>query len=771
MLKNIPRRAGRVCPRLQRLRLWLAKLCTREAVWLAASWLSGAMLMAPASLATLFRQLNPFAPALFSAGLIAGVPPISMLMGCAIAIPMGEFSPDKLLPALACLTSWGAALLQKILLKEESENREFSVAVSSGIGALLPGLIIANGTLSGILTACVGAIAAGALGPCLLPILQVRRGRTSLLPDEMLSAAAHIALFMLGCSFLPGFFRHAPIFVAAFAALLCADSGAGWGALGGMTAGLVLRLCGFDPLFCALFALPGALAGGLSVLSKYSCALGMLLGTAIIGTWCFGAMLILPEIVCATAAGVAFCLLPENARTFVRRNFSTGREDEAHAVDRLRANLQRDMHALADVFSELADGYAHSPSAMPGEADMVARLRGKLCENCPSYASCWSGADSTANRLLCQLLGLAFSGMIPEDNELPPEIGRQCRRAAQIPRRIGPLLSDFEARRRTEMKRTRLTALMSGQFAQAKQLLERAGGAIALGARTDAQLASVARCALEKQNLRAEYVFATQGDSPEICAKLAEKPQGAGQIKRAMREMGAEMGMPLCYALTPNLDLRFTPQPRFQIRTGWKSLPGAQNCPSGDSRIALRLHDGRMLLALSDGMGSGERAERESAQTLQLIARFLQAGVEPCAAIDAINELMLLRSGEDMFSTVDLCLINAAGSCAEFIKLGACRSYLLRSGACVRLEGGRLPLGILEEVRPVRRTLPLHKGDLIVMASDGLECGDEDEWVSQLLYEMREAEPQKIADALTAQAKARNQTHTDDITVICFRVQ
>ena len=65
-----------------------------------------------------------------------------------------------------------------------------------------------------------------------------------------------------------------------------------------------------------------------------------------------------------------------------------------------------------------------------------------------------------------------------------------------------------------------------------------------------------------------------------------------------------------------------------------------------------------------------------------------------------MNALLLNRGGEDMFATVDLLILDLSTGEAELVKLAACPTLILRDGALRRVEGGRLPLGILEKVQP-----------------------------------------------------------------------
>ena len=142
--------------------------------------------------------------------------------------------------------------------------------------------------------------------------------------------------------------------------------------------------------------------------------------------------------------------------------------------------------------------------------------------------------------------------------------------------------------------------------------------------------------------------------------------------------------------------------------------------PCGDSHSIRMLEGDRLLMMLSDGMGSGADAARESAQTLRLLGRFLEADVSRELALETVNELMLARSDSDMFATVDMCLIDLATGMAEFTKLAACRSLILRKGEVIAVEGGKLPLGILERVQPTVYAIRLEPGDVVVMASDGV---------------------------------------------------
>ena len=91
-------------------------------------------------------------------------------------------------------------------------------------------------------------------------------------------------------------------------------------------------------------------------------------------------------------------------------------------------------------------------------------------------------------------------------------------------------------------------------------------------------------------------------------------------------------------------------------------------------------------MRLCDGMGSGERAARESRTAVTLMEDFYRANFDDKTILDAINKLLILSSSDDIFSTMDLCMVNLSlihilsmrfGLAGSFVLWGNC-SFLLR---------------------------------------------------------------------------------------------
>ena len=220
----------------------------------------------------------------------------------------------------------------------------------------------------------------------------------------------------------------------------------------------------------------------------------------------------------------------------------------------------------------------------------------------------------------------------------------------------------------------------------------------------------------------------------------------------------------------PGREMRFVRSPNYYADTGACCISRDAGVPSGDSHLIKMIDNERMLILISDGMGSGEAAARESAAAVKLLAKFISAGVEYPLAIETVNAMLLNRSGEDMFATVDMLILNLTTGTAEFIKLAGCPSLIIRQDEIYRVEGGRLPLGILEKVQPAVTRMQLQPGDIVLMGSDGvMDAVDADDFY-QDLQEGTENMPDMAQRVLTLAENNRQRGRRDDMTAVCIRV-
>ena len=215
----------------------------------------------------------------------------------------------------------------------------------------------------------------------------------------------------------------------------------------------------------------------------------------------------------------------------------------------------------------------------------------------------------------------------------------------------------------------------------------------------------------------------------------------------------------------------FREQPGYYGITGVARMVKDKQAVSGDSFSFFYENEGELAMILSDGMGSGEAAERESESVLLLLERMLAAGFKEETAIRLINSVLALRAEQNSFATLDISRINLYGGTCEFIKIGGAATYIQRGKWLECVEAKTLPIGMLQRVDYDFMVKKLYDGDYIIMMSDGVldavRPEERAEFLQQIIGEEPGQNPQVIAGRiLNASLLMQNFEPKDDMTVL-----
>ena len=144
---------------------------------------------------------------------------------------------------------------------------------------------------------------------------------------------------------------------------------------------------------------------------------------------------------------------------------------------------------------------------------------------------------------------------------------------------------------------------------------------------------------------------------------------------------------------------------------------------SGDNYSFQEVTNGHLLMALSDGMGSGEKACKDSALVIELLEKYLETGFSKEMAVEMINGALLARREEENMSTLDLCDVNLYDGSAEILKIGSAYTYIKHEDGVEMMPSATLPMGIFNPPDMERYECSLTEGECIVMVSDGvIDC-------------------------------------------------
>lgn len=556
--------------------------------------------------------------------------------------------------------------------------------------------------------------------------------------------------------------------------LLALYLGAGAGCAAGLIAGVTLALQGLPVMLAVALAMGGFLAGVVHALGRryLTCTaflLGGLLPLLLSGTAGMGCGLSMA--VGAVSVMLAPRTLYERGQAFFRR-FLTSRmaPGDAYAASMLAA-WEKTVDAMAMAV----------PSPVEREAPRdPAWWEQKLCESCPDVACCGCMRTEYAAAKAETVWDCREADEPIWQSALEELRGLGCQRLYHLRQSMDYLRQEDVVQRRSirramdqrDMLVTHLTAMAGA----ARRFAMLSGGESWWDDRTanrirrelsdralPVQLSWVRRVQGHAQAaFELQFITGARKQAEELCVL-------AGGVIGAPMEVTRVDGDRVSLCEMPLLTAQYG---SCCASIGLEEDSLASVC--GDTAWCGRLQDGRMMAALSDGMGHGERAALASQQTVELLRLCLDAGYTRRQTLTAVNGMMLLSGHGERFTTVDLLTVDLWSGQAALDKLGAAGSWLYQQGTLRQLTGDALPLGIIENVESRECGLRLTDGDAVVLLTDGVEEAfrskkalEEAIWLA-----LEEDTPELAARSIMqSAAEADGGQRRDDQTVAIIRIR
>ncbi len=215
----------------------------------------------------------------------------------------------------------------------------------------------------------------------------------------------------------------------------------------------------------------------------------------------------------------------------------------------------------------------------------------------------------------------------------------------------------------------------------------------------------------------------------------------------------------------------FVDDVNFTTLYGVARATKSQESISGDNFSFLPVNDGQLIMSLSDGMGSGINAYRESATVIDLLEQFLEAGFRKETAVRMINSSLVMRGDNPFFSTIDISAIDLYSGVCEFLKIGASTTFIKRNNWVESIASTSLPAGVFHQMELESVSKKLSDGDFIIMVTDGvldnLPIENQEVLIQDIIMEAETTNPKQLASHILKSVLAYRQGEAvDDMTVL-----
>ncbi len=560
----------------------------------------------------------------------------------------------------------------------------------------------------------------------------------------------------------------------------CRYGGVIGGSISGIVAGAMFGLStsGISGVSGAL-AFAGLMAGLFSPLGKVATALVFIvahgLGTLQVGNY----TLLLHGLYEVMAATLMFVIWPTRTGSWFASIFRQP-ADISHSDGLRRSVIMKLGFAAAalDNVSESVEAVSErlAKVSAPTMQEVYQGAIDDTCASCGLKGYCWEH-HACRSMAWMEALGepLRFHGKV-EKGDFPEEFCKHCSRLSELADHVNRRYQEFLLKESAERRVAQVRSVVTEQFSTTGRMLRDIAGELELFERFDFETAQKINEALHESSIRPTDVSCRLDRHNrmvvEVEARAADRARmGKSNVIRAItRAAGRKFETPCISVAKDRCRLQMIERPVYQVLVGSAQHSCANGTLCGDSYETFYDGSGRYIAMISDGMGAGGRAAVDGAMTSGIMTTLIQAGVGFDCALKITNSALMVKSGEETLSTLDLVSVNLFDGTLELMKAGAPVSFLRTREEVQRLDAVSLPVGILEEAVFSRVSAQAEEGDFLVMFSDGVIASGEG-WVRDILEEWVDGDPGELAALLVDRArKHRTDGHDDDITVVVMKL-
>ena len=564
--------------------------------------------------------------------------------------------------------------------------------------------------------------------------ISTRSSRTSISKDELICVALCAGVCITGLSGIAFPIGITLSGIAAAYVVICASyncslgaagsAGLGIGFMCSMSTSYAVSATGFYGL-CALF---GSL---LRSFGKFGAAVGFLgAASAALIYSRFGADtgISAPDVVIGS---VLFILTPEKLHSQINEFFTKSiRIDAMTSGERLRAYLCNKLNVMSGAFINLGNSFKtlsdiRLQTGVTEAADLFEDTARRVCRGCPMADECWEKTFNLTYRRMVSLL---------EQMENRGEIGSEttlekCIRSEDFINEFTHVYESYRQRELFKGESERSRDLAAALYKEFGDILAKTAASIEdrLGFRSeyeDELITELDKCGIFLFEIS---VIEHGDDRLEFFLGL----NNGAYVDKLVDVIKKVTGIDVEFDSENDGIVRLVTKPRYNVKTGLCAVP-CDGCDiSGDNTEIFETADNRSFVIISDGMGCGYDARRESKNVVQLLKEFVTAGFDAETAIRMINSSLCLQLNRERASAIDLLYIDRTSGIAKLFKIGCAETFFFHGGSTDTIFPVSLPAGMVDSIDLNPQTIRLHEGDILVMVTDGVTQSGSSEWIKK----------------------------------------
>ena len=449
-------------------------------------------------------------------------------------------------------------------------------------------------------------------------------------------------------------------------------------------------------------------------------------------------------------------------------------------LNRNRETLQRRLANLGEVFFDMNEVFRRLIKKEASEEEakemLYDELKKCICSGCPENKHCHRTFSDDTKKLFIQLITIALERGKITVLDLPSYLTPRCGKANLLISEVNTLTKQYKSYRQLvgniDTSKLLISDQLEGVSSLMKTLANEVDTMIAISPEREEKLKEL----LSSNNIICTDAIIYEKDAQTTMATVVVREEDVNKLK-LQKVTSKVCAHPMAvYNVYPTeraglVSVNLKSAPRFDCIFGLSTRAKSGSDCSGDRHSIERLDGDKFIFAICDGMGSGERAGEKAETAVGLIENFYKAGFDSEIILSSVNKLLNLER-DDIFSSIDICVIDLKNGVADFVKMGSATSYIRGRDGCQIVECSALPVGVLDSAKAVTKKVVLKDKDYIIICSDGVnDSFESDSAFKDFLLTIRTQNPQEMADEIVNRAVGFNNGYAvDDMTVIVVKI-
>ncbi len=613
--------------------------------------------------------------------------------------------------------------------------------------------------------------------------------------EEIICGAIMISLAISGIGSIAVYGYSIQNVIGVFLVILLSYSkGPAMGTVVGVTIGVICGMSTPDmPMVISIFAFSGLLSGLFKDLGKIGASIGFMLGNGIISFYMDGynEMIIkFQEVLVATALLIILSKVIKGFEDRLALGIAKNTEFQDAYSDRLKDVTYKRLKEISQVFEELGATFnrvSHKERIIEQRdiSRFVDTVAEDVCKNCSLRKICWENDFYTTYYAMFNVMNsIELKGAIAKEC-LPQALKKRCIKPDILANKCNYLFDIYKLNYQWENKILESRQLVSQQLEGVSKIIRDLANEMdkKLDFKEDVEKRILSR--LKNSNIDIKEVIVTESTNEnfEIHVEAISSKNSEECIEKIISIISEIVGFKLVenkFTTSTSRDkkrikLKLLKANRFGALTKVSKSIESFNYISGDN-YTFGERSNNYFVALSDGMGMGQKANLESDITISLLEKFLEAGFDKELALRTINSILVLKSTDEIFATIDMAIMDLYTGKSQFVKIGSAPTFIKRRNDVKIINSQSLPVGILKDIDFQIFEEEVQDGDLIIMMSDGVldaNCEEENKenWMANVISSIDSVNPQTMADKIINKAnQIIGDNKKDDMTVLVTKV-